>query len=169
MRMGFSFTGVGNREAVTKGRPKRLRSGGLVCGTALAVFFGMALRAQAEPDGCWPVTSGSRVSLMSDAADPDVFLWDSRQRLIDYSAGQWGDARAIFAHTVLARPGTSAVVVACESGVAHPRYQSGSQDAIGVRIMSGPYRGRSGWVLSSDVHPLRGSSRDSSVVGTPRN
>jgi hypothetical protein len=169
MRTGFSFVQVGNRVAVTKRRPKRLRSGGLVCGTALAVFFGLGQPVEAQADGCWPVTSGSRVSLMSDAADPDVFLWDSRQRLIDYAAGQWGDARAIFAHTVLARPGTSAVVVSCESGVAHPRYQSGTQDAIGVRIMSGPYRGRSGWVLSSDVHPLRGSSRDSSVVGTPRN
>ncbi len=130
----------------------------------------MSFPGEARAEACQPATSGSRVSLMSDAADPDVFLWDSRERLIDYAAGQWGDARAIFAHTILARPGTAAVVVSCDSGVAHPRFQAGAQDAVGVRIMSGPYRGKFGWVLSSDIHPLHGSpGRDSSVVGTPHN
>lgn len=170
MRPGFSPASGGNRDLVTKRRPARFHGGRLFFGAALAVCFGVSFPAEVLADACQPVTSGSKVSLMSDSTDPDVFLWDSRERLIDYAAGEWGDARAIFAHTVLARPGTAAVVVSCESGVAHPRFQPGAQDAIGVRIMSGPYRGRFGWVLSSDVHPLHGTAgRDSSVVGTPRN
>jgi hypothetical protein len=99
------------------------------------------------------IPSGGQVILESDAVDPDVFLWDSRTRLIDYAAGQWGNTRAIFAHTRLAEPGTKAVVIACYPGVAHPKFSSGDEDAIGVKIMSGPYRGRYGWVLSSDIHP----------------
>jgi hypothetical protein len=93
------------------------------------------------------------VVLESDAVDPDVFLWDSRFRLIDYAAGNWGDTHAIFAHTVLAEPGTLALVVACYPGAAHPRFVRGDQDAIGVKIVNGHYRGRYGWVLSRDAHP----------------
>ncbi len=146
-------------------RRERFPSGRLFLGTALAVLFGASLAGLAAADACKPANSGSHVALMSDASDPDVFLWDSSERLVDYAAGQWGDARLIFAHTVLARPGTPAVVVSCVSGIAHPRFQIGSQDAVGVRIMSGPYRGRFGWVLSSDVHLLHGGH--DSVVGTP--
>ena len=130
----------------------------------------MSFPGEARAETCQPATSGSRVSLMSDAADPDVFLWDSRERLIDYAAGQWGDARAIFAHTILARPGTAAVVVSCDSGVAHPRFQAGRRTRSAFGSCPGPYRGKFGWVLSSDIHPLHGNAaRDSSVVGTPRN
>jgi len=137
--------------------------------TALVVVSVLALggAGAAAPAGCESGT-GLRVVLISDAVDPDVFLWDSRERLIDYSAGQWGDARAIFAHTLLAHPGTIAVVMNCVSGVAHPRDATGDQDAVGVKILSGPYKGRFGWVLSSDVRPLHGSvGRDSNVVGSP--
>lgn len=87
----------------------------------------------------------------SDAVDPDVFLWDSRTRLVDYAAGQWGNTRSIFAHTVLAEPGTQATIVSCIVGVAHPKFGNGDEDAIGVKIVTGPYKGRYGWVLSSDV------------------
>ena len=101
---------------------------------------------------------GVRVVLESDEVDPDVFLWDSRSRLIDYAEGNWGDTRAIFAHTVLAEPGTLALVVACFPGVAHPRFSNGDEDAIGVKIVNGHYRGRYGWVLSSDTHAARTSN-----------
>ena len=107
------------------------------------------------PDGAWAsacgATTGGHVTLASEAVDPDVFLWDSRQRLIDYTAGQWGNTRAIIAHTLLAEPGTEALVVSCVPSAAHPRYATSDEDAVGVKIMSGPHRGRFGWVLSSDV------------------
>jgi hypothetical protein len=115
------------------------------------------------------VTPGGRVVLESDAVDPDVFLWDSRERLIDYAAGQWGDTRAIFAHTVLAEPGTQAMVVACFPSVAHPKFSTGDEDAIGVKIMSGPHRGRYGWVLSSDIHLGRSPTGQSAVNNVTRN
>jgi len=114
-------------------------------------------------------TAGGRVVLESDAVDPDVFLWDSRTRLVDYAAGQWGNTRAIFAHTVLAEPGTRAAVVACVPAAAHPKYSTGDEDAIGVKIMSGPYRGRYGWVLSSDIHPSRTPAGQSAVNPPSKN
>ncbi|MFY9779408.1 MAG: hypothetical protein WAJ85_02725 [Candidatus Baltobacteraceae bacterium] len=127
----------------------------------LATFLVAAASAE-------PCTSplGTRVVLESDEVDPDVFLWDSRLRLIDYAAGNWGDTRAIFAHTVLAEPGTLALVIACFPGVAHPRFSDGDEDAIGVKVVNGRYRGRYGWVLSSDTHAIR-SSGGSSEAGEP--
>lgn len=109
--------------------------------------------------------SGGRIVLASDAVDPDVFLWDSRTRLVDYAAGQWGNTRSIFAHTLLAEPGTQATIVSCIAGVAHPKFGSGDEDAIGVKVVSGPYRGRYGWVLSSDIHakPGRAAAQGSLV------
>lgn len=114
---------------------------------------------------------GGRVVLESDAVDPDVFLWDSRTRLVDYSAGQWGNTRAIFAHTVLAQPGTQAAVVSCVPGVARPAFSTGQADAIGVKIVNGPYRGRYGWVLSSDIRRVHGPTGpgQSAIVKTTKN
>jgi hypothetical protein len=111
---------------------------------------------------------GGRVLLASDAVDPDVFLWDSRTRLAEYAAGSWGNTRAIFAHTMLAEPGTVALVVSCVPAAAHPKFSTGDEDAIGVRIVSGPYRGRYGWVLSSDIHVAHPSG-DGAILGTSKN
>jgi len=97
--------------------------------------------AQASAAGCPAPTS---VVLASSASDRDVFVWDSRVRLADYASGQWENTRAVFAHTILARQGTRAVIVTCPS--------SGAQDAIAVKVVSGPHRGRYGWVLPTDVH-----------------
>ncbi len=90
--------------------------------------------------------------LSSDAADPDVFLWDSSDRLIDYAAGSWANTRAIFAHTVLVEQTTEAMVVSCFPGVAHPKFADGDEDAVRVKILKGQYKGRYGWILSSDAH-----------------
>jgi hypothetical protein len=137
---------------------------------ALATFAAPALRgtAAAATTLCTQ-NPGGRVVLESDAVDPDVFLWDSRTRLVDYAAGQWGNTRAIFAHTVLAEPGTRAAVVACVPAAAHPKYSTGDEDAIGVKIMSGPYKGRYGWVLSSDIHPSRTPAGQSAVNPPSKN
>ncbi|MBC5799891.1 MAG: hypothetical protein GIX03_13015 [Candidatus Eremiobacteraeota bacterium] len=95
---------------------------------------------------------GDRIVLASEAVDPDVFVWDSRDRLLTYAAGQWRDTRAIFAHTLLAEPGTQAVVISCSAVASRSAAPPGQPGTIGVRVMSGRYRGRYGWVLQSDTH-----------------
>jgi len=130
----------------------RLLRRAAIVGIASLALGGWALAVRAA---LCTATTGGRVILASEAVDPDVFLWDSRQRLIDYSAGQWGSTRAIIAHTLLAEPGTQAVVVSCAPAAAHPKYATADEDAVGVRIMSGPHRGRYGWVISSDVRLWR--------------
>ena len=140
----------GKREEI--GVPRVIRW--LLLSGALFVLARTAVLADTPP--LCSVTPGGRVVLESDAVDPDVFIWDSRDRLIDYAAGAWGNTRAIFAHTVLAEPGTQATVVSCFPSVAHPKFSTGDEDAIGVKIMSGPHRGRYGWGLSSDIHLSKG-------------
>ena len=104
------------------------------------------------------VNVGWHVVLASDAVDPDVFVWDSRPRLVDYAAGQWGNTQTIFAHTMLVQPGTQALVIACVPGAAHPKYTQSDEDVIGVKVLSGPFRGRYGWVLAGDTHPMRSNT-----------
>ena len=132
---------------------------------ALTAFGAIAATSAARAAEC-PSSSGGRVVLASDAMDPDVFLWDSRTRMVDYAAGQWGNTRAIFAHTILARPGTQAVVVSCVSAAVRTKIGPGEEDAIGVKVVNGPHRGRYGWVLSTDIH-LRANLAMPSAAGTP--
>lgn len=117
--------------------------------SALAVA---PLSARAEATCATAV--GRRVTLQSDAADPDVFVWDARPRLAAYAARGWDSAREVLAHTLLANPGTIAKVVACAAGAAHPRYGSAAADALGVKIVAGPFRGHFGWVISTDAREL---------------
>jgi hypothetical protein len=100
---------------------------------------------------------GDRVVLAADASDPDVFVWDEESRLIDYALGQWGDTRSLMIHTLLAHPGTQASVISCVQGVVRSKFSSTTveKDAVRVRLTSGPYRGRFGWVTSSDIHSAR--------------
>jgi len=118
---------------------------------AAAVVLAATLRfVAADAAGCRGPHAG-RVVLASEAVDPDVFVWDSRDRLLSYAAGQWRDTRAIFAHTLLAEPGTQAVVVSC-SEMSRSALPQGQPGTIGVKMLSGRYRGRFGWVLESDTH-----------------
>jgi hypothetical protein len=114
-------------------------------------LFAMLVPALVYAAGCVP-TVGSPVMLRSDPADPDVIVWDSRERLVAYVEGRWNSSREVMAHTVLAGPGTHAQVVACNQGVALPKNGDVQRDAIGIKLMSGPFRGHYGWVISSDVH-----------------
>ncbi len=116
---------------------------------AAALFAALSVPAFAVP--CAPGV-GHAVSLKSTDLDPDVFVWDSRQRAIDYAAGYWKDTRDVLAHSLLAKPGTRALVIQCAPGVIHSKYASDLEDAIGVRIQSGPNKGRYGWVTSEDAH-----------------
>jgi hypothetical protein len=130
-----------------------------ICGAACALV--VLVRAfPARADGC-SLGVGWRVVLTSEAIDPDVFVWDSRNRLIDYTAGRWSDSRAIFSHTTLAQSGTEAVVISCASAAARPKYSSSDQDVIGVKITRGPFRGHYGWVLATDAHPAHEDQRTS--------
>lgn len=102
---------------------------------------------------------GLHVVLKSTDLDPDVFVWDSRQRVIDYSAGFWRDTKDVLAHSLLAKPGTHAAVVQCAPGAVRSKYASAREDAIGIRIVSGPNKGRYGWVTSEDVHAVTATAR----------
>jgi hypothetical protein len=98
--------------------------------------------------------AGKAVVLRSDDIDPDVFVWDSRQRVVDYAAGFWGSSRDVLAHSVLAKPGTRAVVVQCDAGIVKPKFVSESLDAIGIRLVNGPNKGHYGWVTSRDIRTM---------------
>jgi hypothetical protein len=94
---------------------------------------------------------GTHVVLASQAMDPDVFVWDSMQRLTSYTAGKYV-TDDVLRHTLLVSAGTEAVVVTCRDRVAHPRFSGDAADAVGVKLSTGRYRGRYGWVVSLDLH-----------------
>jgi len=116
---------------------------------ALALLA-VSLPVQAAPCG---VPVGHAVFLKSGDIDPDVFVWDAKQRVIDYANGYWRDSHDVVAHTVLAKPGTRAVIVECQAGLVH-KEGSDMRDAIGVKLTNGPNKGHYGWVTSDDVHEL---------------
>ncbi len=90
--------------------------------------------------------------LRSSDYDPDVLVWDSRKREIEYEGGAVKTPAEVLSHTVLSKPGTRAVVVACDPLAVKPIYASGLLDVIGIRITTGPDRGHYGWVTADDVH-----------------
>jgi hypothetical protein len=115
---------------------------------AAALFVSLGIPAHAA--SCLaPV--GRAVTLKSTYLDPDVLVWDSRQRAIDYAAGAWS-AREVIAHTLLAKPGTRATVIQCVTDAIRSRFADEAEDAVGVRIVNGPNRGHYGWVNGEDVH-----------------
>ncbi len=96
--------------------------------------------------------SGMDVTLFGGVDDPDVLVWDSRDRLVSYSGGTSDARKFLLPHALLTRPGTKAVIVSCRAGIVHSKFSMDAEDAVGVLIMSGKYRGRYGWVSSSDIH-----------------
>ena len=98
------------------------------------------------------LTSGEAVVLRSSDFDPDVLVWDSRQRAIDYVSGNMKNTAEVLTHTVLSKPGTRAIVISCDPGTSKPRYSALAEDTIGIKITNGPNRGRYGWVSSGDAH-----------------
>ena len=119
-----------------------------------AVAMLAAVFVSASPAGASSCTLsiGEHVVLRASDFDPDVLVWDSRQRAIGYMIGNIKSTAEVLTHTVLSKPGTHAVVVACAPGSSRPSYSSFAEDTIGIRITSGPNRGRYGWVSSGDVH-----------------
>lgn len=127
---------------------------------AAALFVSLGLPAHAT--SCL-APAGRAVTLKSTYLDPDVLVWDSRQRAIDYASGAWS-AKDVMAHTLLAKPGTHATVVQCVRDAIHSRFADETEDAVGVRILNGPNRGRYGWVSGEDVHLVAAPP----VAGRPR-
>jgi hypothetical protein len=113
----------------------------------LALAFGGAARAYAQCD----FKAGAAVVLTSEADDPDVLVWDSRFRLRDYNAASFDISRELLPHARLVSQGTRATVESCVPDFVQLRLQSGSEDALGVVISSGKYRGMRGWVLGTDL------------------
>jgi len=122
-----------------------------------------AVSVAALPAGASTCTlaAGAAVILRSSDFDPDVLVWDSRARAIDYVSGNIKNAGEVLTHTVLSKSGTHAVVIACDPGSSKPRYSTLAEDTIGIKITSGPNRGRYGWVSSGDAHS--GSTAQSTV------
>ncbi len=118
---------------------------------ALALLCALSTPALATPCG---VPVGRAVVLKSADIDPDVFVWDTKQRVVDYAAGQWGESHDVIAHTMLAKPGTRALIVQCDPGAVHTKYVGDHRDAVGIKIVNGPNKGRYGWVTSEDVHEI---------------
>lgn len=96
--------------------------------------------------------NGQYLVLRSSDFDPDVLVWDTRWRAIDYINAIHVTERDLLAHTLLAVPGTRAVVVQCDPASVKPKYSSAILDTVGIKLTTGPNRGRYGWVTSDDVH-----------------
>ena len=118
----------------------------------IAILLASFAAATAAPQCGMPI--GGRVILASETTDPDVLVFDSKARLIDYVAGRWSDAKSVMSHTVLAPSGTEAIAISCSQGAAQRKYSSDDLDVLGVKITRGQSRGRYGWILATDAHPL---------------
>jgi len=118
---------------------------------ALLLVALMALVSPGSAFACRAV-AGMHVTLFGGVDDPDVLVWDTKDRLIGYAGGSSDTRKFLLPHAILNRPGTRAIVVSCRGNVVRAKFRVGPEDAIGVLILSGKYRGRYGWVSSSDVH-----------------
>ena len=108
-----------------------------------------------------PVGRGEHIVLASQELDPDVFLWDSSARVVQYATGDY-DVDTVLKHTTLVKAFSQALALGCRRADIGST-SSGTKPAvalyvIGVRVVSGVSRGRWGWVLSSDVRGADGRS-----------
>lgn len=117
--------------------------------------FALCCFASGAPARACPIARGSSIVLVSQELDPDVFLWDSADRLVRYAAGDY-DVEAVLKHTVLIRAFSHAQLVGCRKQIIRASAAGGAGGApfiyvVGVRIVSGIERGRYGWVMSADI------------------
>jgi hypothetical protein len=122
---------------------------------AAAALAATILLSRAPVSAC-PLASGERIVLVSQELDPDVFVWDTRDHLVSYVQGDY-NVSLVLKHTILIRAFTGAVVLGCRSLTLRSSPESGEippSFMIGVRVTTGAFRGRYGWVASTDVrHP----------------
>ena len=119
----------------------------------LAVLAALLLTTGTAHAQCH-LRSGDRVVLYGTSDDPDVFVWDSRFRMRQYQGGSWDQAQALLPHALLAPPGTRGVVSGCVSNFVQSKYSTLPDDAIGITIVSGPLKGKLGWVLGADIRGI---------------
>ena len=119
---------------------------------ALAIALIATIAAPMRPTDACHAVRGMHVTLFGGVDDPDVLVWDSRDRLVSYAGGSSDVRQFLLPHAILNRPGTKAVVQSCTGNVVHPKFRMDPADAVGVLIVSGRYSGRYGWVSSSDIH-----------------
>jgi hypothetical protein len=118
----------------------------------LALCIASSIAAAASAD-C-RMRAHEKVVLLGGADDPDVFVWDSRFRLSAYQTGTYDVAKALLPHAWVIPPGTRAVVISCVPNFVHPKYRGSTDDAIGIVMLGGPHRGRSGWVMAQDLRRM---------------
>ena len=122
-------------------------------GVASLVVVTLCAALLCAPAIACPVARGAQLVLVSQELDPDVFLWDSADRLVKYATGDY-DVETVLKHTTLVRAFSRAVALGCKNHVVHAPV-TGSEGTpvfiVGVRIASGHARGHNGWVLSSDI------------------
>ncbi len=116
---------------------------------ALAALAGGVSSAAVSP--C-RATHGMRITLFGGVDDPDVLVWDNRDRLVSFASGSSDTRKFLLPHALLVRPGTVALVQSCVGGAVHSKFRMAPEDAVGVQLVSGKDRGRYGWVSSSDIH-----------------
>jgi len=119
---------------------------------SIALLFAALLLCNAAAQADCTVARGQAVTLYGGADDPDVLLWDSRDRLIRYEAGSADTRRFLLPHAILMRPGSRVKVAVCVSNVVRPKFRITAEDAVGVQITGGRYSGKYGWVRGSDIH-----------------
>ncbi len=120
---------------------------------AFALFAALAIATQAALAEC-RVRTGDRVIVYGTSDDPDVFVWDSRFRMRQYQGGSWDQAQALLPHALLVPPGTHALVSECVSNFVLSKYASVPDDAVGIAIVSGPLKGKLGWIIGADVRQI---------------
>ena len=121
---------------------------------AFAIALACVAMTQGAVKAQCALHTGARVVLYGTSDDPDVFVWDSRFRMRSYERGSFDQARALLPHALLVEPGTRARIVTCVAGFVESKYSDRADDAIGIVIVSGRYRGRGGWVLETDVRSM---------------
>jgi hypothetical protein len=137
---------------------------GLLAVGVLILTCSLASRAASAGEPC-SVGPGQPVILMSSELDPDVFVWDARQRASDYAGGYYKNANDVMVHTLISKPGTRALVVSCIHGGAQAKFTKRPIDVIGLRLLTGPDRGHYGWVTAEDVHLPQSASALTATKG----
>jgi len=123
-----------------------------IVAAVLWIAFVVALTA-VSPADC-RMRPHEKVALLGGMDDPEVFVWDSRFRLAAYQTGTYDAAKALLPHALVIPPGTRAIVIACVPNFVHPRYRGFTDDAFGILMLNGKYRGRSGWVMGQDIRRM---------------
>lgn len=121
---------------------------------ALLLVLAFACSSPAASRADCRIRPHEKVALLGGMDDPEVFVWDSQFRLAGYQTGTYDVAKALLPHAWVVPPGTRAIVIACVPNFVHPRYRGFTDDALRIVMLSGPYRGKSGWVMRQDIRRM---------------